>query len=123
MFDGLALDVNFIANSVADTSGRINTNLPNPTNFAQPERDRVKSEHVASYLNTLLDRPWAGWNRGRGIDASGVSKLLELFDIGPKQIRIGGKRPNGYEVGQFADAFSRYLVPKWSDGSDNGETD
>jgi hypothetical protein len=41
MFDGLALDANFIANSVADTSGQINTKLPNPANFARSLRGIV----------------------------------------------------------------------------------
>ena len=46
-------------------------------------------------------RPWAGWNRGRGIDASGVSKLLELFDIGQSRFASVENGPMDMRLGSL----------------------
>ena|ERR1700730_3785307 len=43
-------------------SGLVDTNAPSPANFENAEPDRIRSTHLALYLNTLHDRPWPGMN-------------------------------------------------------------
>ena len=38
-----------------------------------------------------------------------LSRLLHPYGILPKNIRVGNTVPKGYDVADFADAFSRYL--------------
>ena len=42
----------------------------------------------------------------------GVAKLLEPFDVRPKQVWVDGKNRRGYEKGWFEDAWKRYLAPQ-----------
>ncbi len=46
---------------------------------------------------------------GKPITAYQLSTVLAQFGIGPKTLRIGTERAKGYELVDFADAFSRYL--------------
>ena len=55
--------------------------------------------------------PWQEWNNGRGLKPTGMGRLLTPFGIHAQQLRIDGPKVRGYELAQFADAFSRYLPP------------
>ena len=79
---------------------------------AQQEQDRARSADVAFYLNSLVDRPWSGWNRGRGITPANIAKQLSEYGIQPKCVRVGGERPNGYIAADFEEAFHRFLPVK-----------
>jgi hypothetical protein len=67
-----------------------------------------KEQLRALYLNSLPDRPWRDWNRGRGITPAAVAKVLVGFVIQPKSIRLGDERIKGYLAADFKDAFHRY---------------
>ena len=88
---------------------------------AQP-RDRAKSEDVALYLNSLTDRPWPGWNWGKGINPSGVSKLLRDYGIKPEVIRIGETTHRGYCSKSFVEVFDRYLQKPEPDNPETAES-
>jgi hypothetical protein len=76
---------------------------------------------TAELLRGLIDEeegPWAEW-WGNAVErgetkgpAARLARLLKAFDISPKGIRLSdGTTPRGYEVGQFEDAWARYLPP------------
>ena len=44
-----------------------------------------------------------------------LAQALKAFGIAPTAMRISGKSLRGYDIGQFADAFSRYLGPETED--------
>lgn len=73
-------------------------------------------------LEKLLGDPDMGWdtyNRGKPITPRQLAKLLDAYGIKPKTVRQPkspihptGSTPKGYEVGDFKDAFTRYLKPE-----------
>ncbi len=54
-------------------------------------------------------RPWAEWKAGKPITANGLARVLAPFGIKPATIRTSEGTPKGYQLGQFEDAFVRYL--------------
>ena len=81
------------------------------------DKDRISSEHLVGELVKMEERPWPEWRRGKSITARQVARLLKAFDIRPKVVRMGPEVGRGYEVADFADAFSRYLPPLTPDRS------
>lgn len=82
--------------------------------------DRLPSSEVCENLAGLNERPWLEWNHGKTINQRQLAKLLKPFGIKPDVIRIGQSTPRGYEVGQFAEAFDRYLLSATPQQSNNG---
>ena len=76
--------------------------------------DRLSSEQIIEVLTKMEERPWPEWYRGNPITQRGVAKLLEPFEIRPKQLWLGDndsekKKKRGYEKAEFEDAWKRYL--------------
>ena len=70
----------------------------------------LRPEEVARALAGLEERPWPEWRSGKAITPPQVAKLLRPFAVRPKPMRLGAEQTKrGYELGQFADAFARYL--------------
>jgi putative DNA primase/helicase len=103
--------------------------IPKPFGSERPFRhpdteiERAWSRDIAVYLNSIADRPWANWNRGKGISASDLTKRLKDYKIHSKDIGVGQAHAKGYYANQFDDAFSRYLGQFKSDGSDKSNYD
>lgn len=77
--------------------------------------DRLKVEriHSADLLFELCsdeESAWATYNRGKPVALRQLAKRLNEFGIAPKQLKIKFENRNGYELAQFADAFTRYLA-------------
>ena len=77
--------------------------------------DRLKVEriHSADLLTELCsdeESAWATYNRGKPVALRQLAKRLNEFGIAPKQLKIKFENRNGYELAQFADAFTRYLA-------------
>jgi Protein of unknown function (DUF3631) len=77
--------------------------------FERERVDQVSGETVIRYLEQLEDRPWAQFHRGAPITKHAVAKLLKPFGIGPVQVSVDGRRPNGYRLEQFKEEWRRYL--------------
>jgi len=77
--------------------------------FAQRDVTRLASKTLLDDLHSdaFEEHPWQEWNNGRGIKPTGVGRLLSPFGIHAIQLRIEGDKVRGYELSQFADAFSR----------------
>jgi hypothetical protein len=80
----------------------------------RPVTDRVHSADLVEWLNALDERPWAGWNKNNGIRPVDLAGQLGGYGIKSKNVRIGETQKKGYELEQFADAFTRYLPPGMS---------
>ena len=71
--------------------------------------DRLASTVVVGALKKMEDRPWSDYRNDKSITTRQLSKLLKLFEIGPKPLWIDGKTVQGYQLDWFSDAFSRYV--------------
>jgi putative DNA primase/helicase len=82
---------------------------------------RVSSEAIVDDLHVLEHRPWPEWSRAKPMTVRGLAKLLKPFGIEPKPLRVPGRpKPiRGYDVGDFADTFERYLAPISDEGTHN----
>ena len=76
----------------------------------RPVTDRVHSADLVEWLKALDERPWAGWNKDKGIRPVDLAKQLGAYGIKSKNVRIGEIQKKGYELDDFADAFARYLA-------------
>ena len=67
----------------------------------------IASIGLAARLAEREDRPWAEFGRsGKPITPRGIAKLLEGFQIRPREMPSGA---NGYQEKQFVRAWERYL--------------
>jgi putative DNA primase/helicase len=72
--------------------------------------DRLATKSLVEALGVREDRPWSEWKRGRPVTARQIARLLKPFGIHPRQFWTDGTKVRGYELPDFADAFSRYLT-------------
>jgi len=77
--------------------------------FKWLKADKLSSESIVEELVKMEDRPWPEWKTGKPLSKPQLSRLLKPFSIVSKTIRIPSGTIKGYELKQFADAFSRYL--------------
>ena len=76
--------------------------------FEQRGIDRISTTELIEALCADDEKSWAGYNRGKPISPRQFAKRLSEYGIRSKTIRIDFKTPKGFELEQFADAFSRY---------------
>jgi hypothetical protein len=80
------------------------------------EPDYLSSEDIIVALKALDERPWADWNRGRGLSAAQLANRLRGFGTGPLGLRTRKTRLDAEKTAQrwhrqdFLDAWSRYLT-------------
>lgn len=80
------------------------------TVFDTKKIERIFSHDLVIALNEDNEANWCTWNKGRGITARNLAKILKEFNITSNTIRIGvTERAKGYTKDQFSDAFTRYL--------------
>ena len=73
--------------------------------------ERISSAELVKQLVAIEDRPWCEWKRGNPLTPNSMSRILKVFDIQPKQLRIGYENVKGYSLEMFKDAFIRYTPP------------
>ena len=80
----------------------------------QPEY--LSSEEIIGALKARAERPWADWNKGRGISAAQLAHRLRGFSAGPWGLRTRKTRLDVTKTAQrwhradFADPWSRYVT-------------
>ena len=57
-------------------------------------------------------RPWAEYRHGKAMTQNQLARALKPLGIVPELIRQGENVSRGYTLGQFAEAFERYLAPE-----------
>jgi hypothetical protein len=96
--------------------------------FEELRAGQLSSDRLVGYLKQLEGRPWAEWNRGKGITTHTIVQILAPFGIKPEPsplhfadwrhaytsepiISPATIRARGYRRTRFEDAWQRYLSP------------
>jgi Protein of unknown function (DUF3631) len=95
--------------AAADDSIRTGLLIDTKDIFTEIAKDRIRSEDLIERLVAKKARPWPEWKHGKPITQRQLASLLKPYGIGSKQLWIEGGNRHGYELGDFADAFKRYL--------------
>ncbi len=77
--------------------------------FIEESAMRFTSKGLIERLIQIEERPWLEWSHGRPLTVRQLARLLKPFGIYSKNLRFDDYVSKGYELGQFEDAFSRYL--------------
>ncbi len=84
--------------------------------FEDRRTDRLASAEICNSLAAMENRPWAEWKASKVASPKAITKnqlaqLLKPFQIISDSVRIDDEHtPKGYYLGQFAEAFDRYLA-------------
>lgn len=71
-------------------------------------RDRLASQAICDELAKMEGSPWPEYRNGKPMTTNALARLLNPFDVRPKQLTIDGKNQKGYEVELFKDVWARY---------------
>jgi hypothetical protein len=105
----------------SDDGGTIGVRLLADIRHVWPQgEDRVTTEDLLSRLIGLEDSPW-GDLYGKPLESRRLSRMLDQYEVKPKQLRVGERNTKGYELAPLMDAFSRYLQNR--ETRETGETD
>lgn len=85
--------------------------------FVELGESYLSSDDIISTLRAMQDRPWADWNKGRGISPSQLASRLRDFGDGPLRLTTRNTRtgPGPKDVAKrwhrsdFSDAWARYV--------------
>jgi hypothetical protein len=78
--------------------------------FREEATDRLSSAELGGRLASIEGRPWAEYGKARRpISPNQIANLLREFGVSTRNVRIGAEVRKGYSLGDFEDAFSRYL--------------
>jgi hypothetical protein len=76
---------------------------------------------ILARLHTIEEAPWQTWGRGREpMNANGLSRLLHVYRISSRNVRIDAEQKKGYHRADLQDAWSRY-APRPAQGSAEAE--
>lgn len=89
--------------------------------FTEAGESKLSTEDVLDRLVEIDESPW-GDIRGKALDARGLSRRLSKYGVKSKTVRTPAGVVKGYDTGDLADAWSRYL-PSVTDPSTEGSTD
>lgn len=78
--------------------------------FAIDKKEKLWTEVLLQRLQNRPESPWKDV-RGKPLDDRGLATRLRGFGIRSKDIKEGQTNKKGYEFGDFADAWKRYLGP------------
>lgn len=81
------------------------------------------SEVLVRELRSTEGTPWGKWNRGEGLDANGLARLLRPFKVysKKKRWRSGDEPRGGYYRADIVEAAERYVPPMPKDPEDDDE--
>jgi len=77
--------------------------------FVKKKIDRIFTEDLINALCANDEERWKTYSKGFPITARQLASTLKPYGIHSKSVRIGEDNAKGYEIEQFADAFSRYI--------------
>lgn len=77
--------------------------------FAQRKNDSLSSAEIVAELAAMEERPWPDFRNGKAITPRHLADLLAPLGIKSRNMRVGRRVPKGYWLGDFLDAFQRYL--------------
>jgi putative DNA primase/helicase len=71
---------------------------------------RISTRDLLDELCRDEERPWATWAKGHNMTARQLGRMLDAYGVSSRQVKIDHVNVRGFEIGQFADAFERYLA-------------
>jgi putative DNA primase/helicase len=78
--------------------------------FEQDSADKLSREELLRRLVSDEEAPWATWNKGKPMTAEQFRRRLKPYGIATKKVRTSRyETAQGFDRGQFKDAWSRYL--------------
>jgi hypothetical protein len=77
--------------------------------FKRRGEDRIATTTLLQDLRAEDEAPWAEWNKGAGLKAHSLARMLSPFGIRSRTIRLDDATAKGFLLEQFEDAFNRYL--------------
>jgi hypothetical protein len=77
--------------------------------FKQEAGANLTSSFIVEELGKMEHRPWPEFSYGKPITVVQLAKLLQPFNVRPKQVRVEEQRAKGYTFAQFEKVFDRYL--------------
>ena len=78
--------------------------------FETRDLDRMPTNEILSELHDIEERRWSDWRKGKPLNPSQFARMVKPFGVSPGSIRLEqGRTAKGYKLGDFEDAFSRYL--------------
>lgn len=98
----------------ADRGGSLGIQLLRDLHDIFGDAEAMTTEAILEALLEVDASPWADL-RGKPLDARGLSRRLNKYDVKPRVIRIGDTTPRGYRTEDLADPWSRYLVADVAD--------
>ena len=87
--------------------------------FKDEESSRLPSSRLVAILVAIEGRPWAEYRSGKPMTQNQLARALKPLGIAPEVFRYGESTPRGYSLGQFDEAFERYLSPEGGDSNRN----
>jgi hypothetical protein len=86
--------------------------------FARSQADRLSLTHLVESLCAMPDRPWRKANRsGRPVNEIWLGRKLRLIGVAARTIRIGNATARGYNLTDFSEVFSRFLIKPGAGGT------
>lgn len=79
--------------------------------FALKSVGKLCSADLITALTTNGDMGWGAYNRGRPLTARQLAKQLGAYGIKPRNLRFRSATLKGYELGDFREAWERYVAP------------
>jgi hypothetical protein len=76
--------------------------------FQESNADRLSSAQLVVALVVMDEAPW-GDLRGQPINPRTLARMLRLYEVCPRKIRLGADTCQGYTAEAFHDAWRRYL--------------
>lgn len=77
--------------------------------------EKYESVLLVEKLRALEESPWAEHQ----LTPRKLARILRPFDVEPRNIHVGARRPKGYVYADLEDAFSRYLDEKSATSATN----
>jgi hypothetical protein len=83
--------------------------------FSGSGKVRIFTDDLLAKLLELEESPWRSLAGRQRLDPHVLARMLRPYEVAPKMLRIGRLLRRGYELGDFGDAFARYLPPAHDD--------
>lgn len=95
---------------VASSSNELLSDIQ--TIFQRKEIEKISLKDLVDELCDDEEMGWKTYNYGKPVSIRQISKYLRAYGISSKAVRTEryGSPPKGYELAQFQDVFSRYLI-------------
>ncbi|HEY7388847.1 MAG TPA: DUF3631 domain-containing protein [Bryobacteraceae bacterium] len=79
--------------------------------------EKCESTRLLERLKALEDSPWD--EQPKPLTARKLARMLRPFEVEPRNIQVGSRRPKGYYFEDLKDAFDRYLDEKCATSATN----